>query len=67
MIVEKRPISLTVPEIPLVSIQFPTLKGPKNKSITPAATFDNVPCKASPTAKPAAPKTAIIDVVLTQN
>ena len=32
-----------------------------------AATFERVPCKARPTAKPAAPKTAIIDVVLTPN
>ena len=61
------PISLTVPETFAASIQFPTLNGLKNKSITPAATFDNVPCKASPIANPAAPKTAIIEVVFTPN
>ena len=31
--------------------------------MTPAAKFDKVPCKAKPTARPAAPKMAINDVV----
>ena len=46
---------------------MPTLKGLKNNNITPAATLDKVPCKANPIARPAAPKTAIIEVVLTPN
>ena len=67
IIVVNNPTSLIVPEISVVSTQSPLLKGLNNKSITPAATFDSVPCKARPIAKPAAPKTAIIEVVWTPN
>ncbi len=35
------------------------MKGRKRSSITPAATFESVPCSARPTARPAAPKTAM--------
>ena len=63
IIVVNNPTSLIVPEISVVSTQSPLLNGLNNKSITPAATFDRVPCKARPIAKPAAPKTAIIEVV----
>ncbi len=34
-------------------------------NITPAAKFDSEPCSARPTARPAAPRTAITAVVLT--
>ena len=58
---------LTVPAWPATSTYWPTLKGRKISSITPAATFDSVPCKARPIARPAAPKTAIRLVVSTPN
>ena len=47
----------------LTSTNWPTRKGRRISSITPAATFDNVPCIARPMARPAAPITAIRLVV----
>ena len=67
IVVVNKPISLTVPEISEASIQLPTLNGLRNRSITPAATLDKVPCNAKPIANPAAPNTAIIEVVFTPN
>ena len=63
----KRPTSLIVPETLPVSTQSPVVKGLNNNNITPAATLDKVPCNAKPIAKPAAPRTAIIEVVWTPN
>ena len=65
MVVVNSPISRTEPDTLAASTQSPTLKGRRNSSISPAATFDNVPCSARPMARPAAPRTAIIDVVST--
>ena len=56
-----------MPDVLPVSTQSPVVNGLNNNNITPAATFDNVPCKAKPIAKPAAPRTAIIEVVCTPN
>ena len=67
IVVENKPISFTVPEIPFVSIQSPVSNGLKIRSITPAATLDKVPWSASPIANPAAPRTAIIEVVSIPN
>ena len=67
IIVVNKPTSLIVPETFPVSTQSPVVKGLNNNNITPAATLDNVPCNARPIAKPAAPKTAMIEVVCTPN
>jgi hypothetical protein len=61
--VEKRPISATDPETPDASTKSPRRKGRKIRSITPDAMFERVPCIARPMASPAAPTTAIIEVV----
>jgi hypothetical protein len=50
--------SLTVPKFDPASIKSPILEGLKMSSMTPAATFDSVPCKAKPIARPAVPSTA---------
>ena len=63
IIVVNKPISRTDPDMPAASIQSPILNGRKNTSIRPAATLDKVPCNAKPIAKPAAPSTAMIEVV----
>ncbi|MFT5655410.1 MAG: hypothetical protein ACI9XU_001129 [Arenicella sp.] len=44
-----------------MSTRPPTLNGLKTMINIPAAKFDSEPCSASPTAKPAAPSTAIND------
>ncbi len=60
-------MSLTVPIMPLMITKSPTLIGRKKISITPAATFDSVPCSARPMARPAAPMIATTLVVRTPN
>ena len=55
--VVNNPTSFTIPEDPATSAQSPVSNGRKISSITPAATFDNAPCKARPIARPAAPNT----------
>jgi len=49
----------------LTLIKSPTLKGLKTKIKTPPAKFDNLLCKAKPTAIPSAPKIARKEVALT--
>ena len=56
-------IAITDPVAPPASMNSPTLKGRKTNSMTPAAKFDRVPWRASPTASPAAPSTATSDAV----
>ena len=63
MLVVNRAISSTVPASPAPMMKSPTLKGRKMISMMPAAKFDSEPCKAKPTARPAAPMMAIKDVV----
>ena len=62
-----RPISCTVPVMAPVVILSATRNGRSNSSITPDATLDRVPCSARPMARPAAPRSAINDVVCTPN
>ncbi len=61
--VEKIKISSTIPATPPTSTKSPALNGLKVISNTPDAKLDNEPCSAKPTAKPAAPNTAIKLVV----
>jgi len=61
--VVKIPISATEPIVPPAMIKSPILNGLKINIKTPAAKLDNEPCSAKPTAKPAAPSTAIKEVV----
>ena len=60
-------ISSTVPCAPPASITSPTLKGWNKINITPEAKLAKDPCKAKPTAKEAAPTTAIKEDVSTPN
>ena len=55
------------PTTPPASIKSPNLNGRKIIIITPAAKFCNEFCKAKPTAKPAAPISAINEVVSKPN
>ncbi|KAG1060183.1 hypothetical protein G6F40_018082 [Rhizopus arrhizus] len=58
--VRKRPTSATVPSAPELSAMYsPARMGRKISSMMPAAMFCSVPCNARPTARPAAPSTAI--------
>ena len=54
----------TVPETPPASIKSPAVNGRKIINITPEAKFCKELCRARPTARPAAPSKAIIEVVL---
>ena len=65
--VKFRLIDLTVPIWSLIWTKSPSLMGRKMIIITPAATFDRVPCSARPMARPAAPMTATIEVVWMPN
>ncbi len=66
-VVVKIPISATVPLEPPATTKSPFLKGRKISSITPAAKFESVPCRARPMARPAAPSTATSEVVSIPN
>ena len=59
--------SLTVPTLLPTCTLWPTLKGRKISSMMPAARLESVPCKASPTARLAAPMTATRLVVWMPN
>ena len=65
--VVNNPTSFTIPDEPAISTQSPVSNGRRISNITPAATFDKVPCRARPIARPAAPSTAIIEVVWIPN
>src|SRR5688572_26390615 len=53
----------TEPARPATSTASPTRNGRNSSSMTPAARFDSVPCSARPTAREAAPSTAMMLVV----
>jgi len=63
MVVVKTPISSVTPRVPATSTRSPTLNGRKISSITPAEKLDNVPWRARPIARPAAPSTATAEAV----
>ena len=58
-------IAFTLPMNPCASITSPTLNGLKSIISTPPAKFAMLPCNARPTAKPAAPRMAMKDVICT--
>ncbi len=53
----------TVPETPCASMYSPARNGRRNRIRAPPAKLARLPCRARPTARPAAPSTAINDVV----
>ena len=57
----------STPISPWASIKSPSLKGLKIIIKAPPAKLDKDPCKAKPTAKPAAPTMAANEVVATPN
>ena len=65
IVVEKICTLCTVPATPPRSTYSPARNGRNSTSNTPAARLDREPCNAKPTAKPAAPSTAITDAVCT--
>lgn len=56
-------ISLTIPFSPCASIKPSTLNGMKNRIMTSSALFPNAPENAIPMANPAAPKSAMKEVI----
>ncbi len=58
-------IAWTVPLTPPISTKSPTRKGLKTSRSTPEAKFAREPCRARPTARPAAPRTAMNEAVCT--
>ena len=64
-LVEKMPISFTVPDCPPTSTKFSSWKGRKVRSITPAAKLLKVPWKARAMARPAAPMIATKELACT--
>ena len=61
------PIDCTVPATVPAVMYSPTRKGRWMRIITPAATFDSVPCSARPTASARPPSAAMMLVVCTPN
>ena len=62
-VVVKMLIASTTAVTPAASMRSPFRNGRKTRSMTPAAKLAKVPCRAKPTARPAAARTAMMDAV----